>query len=881
MPTPPILDTRIVQALLEDLLPQAMDQRLVLVYGRYEGRDEFALTNGTVRRRVHVTDQHSVLGIVEAWQDHQAAHISDDDLLVVATSVDDRQLGWDIKAYAWGRATLTVDKAKIVAQRFGAVDVDPRIRAEQWLMDALLAAEPPEGWPRNGSVLTRDTAIRALIGARLGATVLGDSAPDAAALLAWTLDPVGPTRFRALGQAEREGLTRWLVGAIGDVAQVVLDLAADGRGGDVLPLGVIGAVAEVSTESALAFGGLLGGVQHTAVQALVAAVESTLDRWVVQADSAAARHRVLGVLKRADELAATAHLSAALAFSRYLPSAFTTRLQALARSLTPNPRPADIAEAERSMENVREHCLARLVPDRCETAEMAVRLVRWLSEPGPAVGSVAEGVREQLRTWAWVDRAAITLWGGDPGGDPVVGQAYRSISEAVVARRDQLDEQFAQRLQAWTQHASTHGSGGCLLIERVLAEIAVPVAGRRAPLIVVLDGMSGAVAVQLGEQAGRRSWLEAVPTPGERVAAVSVIPSVTLAGRASLLSGTATVGEQRTEREGFAAFWRRHRRAASLFHKADIAGPTGHRLADELVTALAGEGVVGVVLNTIDDALDHGREGDRTRWTLNDVTYLPELLDHARSYGRPVVLTADHGHVLERGGTLVSAPGVESARWRTGTPGEGEILLTGPRVLYGDGAIVAPWREAIRYKPRKAGYHGGASLAEMSVPVMVLLPSPDLVPQGWHVLAPEQVVPHWWEPQPSGTVLSPPPARKRKPKSEDSVPLFSLEPAADTLGTAVVATEIYDAQRAFVPKAPDKAVVAAVIDALVKADNVVSLTAVAAVAGRAARRPEFFAATLQRLLNVDGYPILSLVDGDRRIKLDLEKLQLQFGVKKP
>ena len=69
------------------------------------------------------------------------------------------------------------------------------------------------------------------------------------------------------------------------------------------------------------------------------------------------------------------------------------------------------------------------------------------------------------------------------------------------------------------------------------------------------------------------------------------------------------------------------------------------------------------------------------------------------------------------------------------------MALTGPRVLYGGGSIVAAWREDIRYTPRKGGYHGGASLAEMTVPVLVLVPTMDAVPAGWSVLEPESVMP--------------------------------------------------------------------------------------------------------------------------------------------
>src|SRR6185312_11829688 len=101
-----------------------------------------------------------------------------------------------------------------------------------------------------------------------------------------------------------------------------------------------------------------------------------------------------------------------------------------------------------------------------------------------------------------------------------------------------------------------------------------------------------------------------------------------------------------------------------------------------------------------------------------------------------------------------------------------------------DGRIVAPWRENIRYTHRRAGYHGGASLAEMTAPILVLLPSPDLVPSRWSVLPPESTRPAWWEPrrtvepvQPTGAA-SPvkPVTRKGKAVPHDDLDgLFSVE----------------------------------------------------------------------------------------------------------
>ncbi|WP_030227512.1 BREX-2 system phosphatase PglZ [Actinoalloteichus caeruleus] len=892
MSAPPTVDRRIVEAMVEDWLPHANGRRLLLVYGRYsDGGTSFTLVRGSERVRVRVTDQHSVLGIVEVWQDHQRRRV-ENELLVVATSVPDDQLGWELRAHAIGRSTRTVDRARIVAQRFGAVSVDTRIRRDTWLVDALLDAEPPEGWPRGGSVLTRDTAIRSLIGARLGPRILGDGALDAGALLDWTRDPAGPVRFASLSEAERAGLVDWLVEAVGEAAVVLMRLVAEGRGSDVMPLGVVGAAATdpgATVDTAFAFGSLIGGTRTEEVRAFTAAVAGTLQRWVSEAASSrtgdAARHRVMEVVRRADRIADAANLTESLAENDLLPSTFTRRLRALAGALA-HPARARSEHLNHALSAVRDHALARLEPARVRPAEMAARLARWLAEPTPEVTSVAAGISGQMNTWSWVDRAVTALAQGDPSDDPVVGQAYRAVCEAARKRRDALDEEFATHVARWTQHASAQESAGCLLIEQVLADVVAPLKGKPAPLLIVLDGMSGAVAVDLAEQLAGNLWHEVTPDAGRRTAAVAALPSVTRVSRASLLTGQLGVGGQADEEKGFRAFWQhQHRKTAFLFHKADIPGEDGYRLSDSLLGAISDSAaVVGVVLNTVDYALDQGREGDRTQWSLRDVTYLPELLDAARSYGRPVVLTSDHGHVLARPGSeRTSAPGAESARWRTGEPKAGEIAVTGPRVMYGQDDLVVPWREDIRYTSAKNGYHGGVSLAEMTVPVLAFLPPGGAEPAGWTVLSPEVVQPDWWTGRTLTTELGTGKrgGSRKSRATEDVVPLFPVEPATVSLGTQVVATEIYQGQCHFVPRAPDGKVVADVIDAVVSADGILSTAAVTTVAGRAARRPEFFVTTLQRLLNVDGYPVLSVVDGGQRLKLDVEVLRTQFGVRGP
>ena len=103
----------------------------------------------------------------------------------------------------------------------------------------------------------------------------------------------------------------------------------------------------------------------------------------------------------------------------------------------------------------------------------------------------------------------------------------------------------------------------------------------------------------------------------------------------------------------------------------------------------------------------------------------PPAATAGRSCWSPTTATCSTGAAP----AAVAADGVESARWRTGEPRDGEIALTGPRVLLGGGRVVVPWREEIRYTRRRAGYHGGASLAEMAVPVLVLTPAPESLPR--------------------------------------------------------------------------------------------------------------------------------------------------------
>lgn len=90
----------------------------------------------------------------------------------------------------------------------------------------------------------------------------------------------------------------------------------------------------------------------------------------------------------------------------------------------------------------------------------------------------------------------------------------------------------------------------------------------------------------------------------------------------------------------------------------------------------------------------------------------------------------------------------------------------------------------------------------------------------------------------------------------------------------------YRAQREFVRLAPSDKAVAAALDALLAAGGKLSPSAVAAAAqaatGKSQRNPERFATMLERLLNIDGYPVLQLIESGRTVQLDRMLLHQQF-----
>ncbi|GAA1546503.1 BREX-2 system phosphatase PglZ [Actinomadura kijaniata] len=899
-------------------------------------------------QRARVVAAPSPLAIHELVLDHLAPNADDPPLLVVLTDREEGELDPAILARVHGKRIKTVDSWGVVAEAFGAEQVDQRLRAAGWAAEALLDATPPGGWPRiAGKVLSRDTALSSLALRRLrlgrydtdrstSATAEpGDDRLDTHALLRWTLVSGAPERLRSLRGPEREGLIDFLgeeerAGAAG---RVLCALVEAEHGADAVPFGLLcaalwldspddmavyqargrverwlGDPPPVTGEALDLFVGKFGRDCQEFVTALLAVGRTDPDG----EHGREARRVTDKVLGRAGELARQFGVEQQTRHSAVLPAGLAERFTAMGETLATG----DLATIRERLRALRKHELgddhdARV---RIKRVEMAARLVRWLAtEPATDLPTVAAAIDRHVTETGWVDQALDHIEaGGD--SDPALRGAYDAIAGRVRERRRLIDRSFARVLAGWTAAGTEPGS--MLTVETFLPRVVKPVVagktGRRV-LLLVLDGLSAAIAAELAEEL-RRDWAEYDPVPGSpstqprRRAMAAALPTLTAVSRTSLLAAALMKGSQADEKRLFPAhrFW--NGAPAAVFHKDDLRGETpGSPFGQALTDALEdGDTHIAVVLNTVDDRLAKEQKlGDAT-WRLDDVGKLRELLREAANRSMAVLLTSDHGHVVDRRGVKAAGENVASARHRLpgGPVADAEVELSGPRVVVDapGGRIVALWDRDARYTAQKAGYHGGAALAEFAIPVLAFLPfNAEHPPKGWRELGDQR--PAWWrleeEPQPlARTTDTPVPATVRKPsrpvkESPSSEALFDLEPqpqqspqvsqdarpqtAEAALVAVLLSSETFQSQVGLLARKPPMDKVEAALLALLESGTL-PVTALAQRVSYPTLRANSFAAILGQLLNYEGVPVLETLPDGRTLRLNVTLLREQFGL---
>jgi hypothetical protein len=692
----------------------------------------------------------------------------DTDGVVVLTPLDDTRLAGDIVA-RFPRARLKqTDRWTALRTLFKVNAIDPRLATHLWLADLLLDQVPRDGYrPAAGGVLDLDTAWRTALDEVLG---LPEGRGDAAALLEWTLDPVGLDRLARLAPEIRQPVIGRLGVEAGQAAALVLGAASAGYGGDALAIALACGVVFGETEpraelraAAVRLEPLLGGtpVDGAAGEALAEAGRRVLDR-LFRSEPAAAR----AAESRTAAILTDIRAEGAVGLSPALQLGFDARLHEAAAALNraeETSRADDVAAAWTRVRHVTSHDRADDNEARIERLTMAARLIGWLAGNRPqAPRTFAQATGAYASDGSFVDRARHALRGGDHLPD--ISNAYARIAEAAATRREEENQRFAQLLKEWNQSG---GQGDVPLpVERLLDTVVAPLARDTPVLIIVFDGLSFAVWRHLAETVGRLGWLELAPTDRRAAfVAVAALPSVTEISRASLLCGRLTRGDQAAERAGFSAHpglvaVSRIGKPPRLFHKADLgAGP---ELGADIQATVGDphQKVIAIVHNAVDAQLS-GSDQLEITWSADDFRQVSALLHIARLAGRIVVVTADHGHVLDEGTLQMS--GGSGDRWRSAgaPPGDSEVAFSGGRVLSPGGgtAIVAAWSERVRFGPRRAGYHGGAAPQEVLVPVAVL--SSGAAPSGWAVAPPTELA--WWRGAPDEANVGPTPEGTQVP----------------------------------------------------------------------------------------------------------------------
>lgn len=821
--------------------------------------------------------------------------------MVLITPLATHQVAEDIAARLARARVFQPDGWDIVRLMFQAKETDARLGRFAWMPQALMdGAAQGDYTPAANGFLDLETAWREVLMRFLG---MDAARPDAVMLLAWSITPDAAPRLNPLPEPMRSDILAWLAQASGVAGAMVLGCMASGRMADALPLGLVcGVVFAADGEGQAALGQAAVRLERFVNDQHVGVTQGRA--WATAAELVVrglGLERARAVLDRADALLRDLHISAFAQLSDRLPSGLDQRLADYALALgvhAAEPTQASLERVELQADRALKHALLRDQLPRMERVEMARRLARWLLTPMADGASLPDAVQWQADEGAYVDWARFRLLGGDELGE--LSSAYAACRQAVMDRRNALAKRFAQALLLWNAQTPV-STGRVVPLEQVLDRVVAPMAAMQPTLLLVMDGLSNSIFLELFARAASHGWTEWVPTAqGKPFVGVAAVPTTTEVSRTSLLCGRLTVGTQAQEKPGFATHpalvaASRADCAPKLFHKADLAD-AGH-LAPAVRTAIANprQQVVGVVYNAVDDHLS-GPDQLNQRWALEDLRLLLPLLREAREAKRVVIITADHGHLLEDGTTQMA--GGTSDRWRLGRSAASphELALSGGRVVTSDGshAVVCLWGESSRYTGRKNGYHGGVSPQELTAPLGVFAPLGTAL-AGWSP-AP-QSLPQWWDLPPLLNAKKPvaapavptKPTRKKQEQTKEQPALFApMEvPIATPHGVAqdwisgLLASPIYASQRqlaARVALTDDK--MRSLLEALAERGGKLSRTALANRLSLTEVRLGGMLSVARRVLNVDQAAVLAVDDAAESVDLNIALLQQQFGLSK-
>jgi hypothetical protein len=822
--------------------------------------------------------------------------------IILLTPLQQGELGNDVIARLARSRLFPVDHWASLCTLFKAKELDRSV-CDPAVAQALLEHAPADGYPPvSAGVLDAGTVWRAVC---RHVFEMGESEPDLISLLLWASTKAGQKRYTSTSVELRESLRARLAGTLGEPAESVLRFTASGAGESALALAVACQVVFGAGEDEVLDAAAARMEQYHDNKPISKVVGRTLGRVAAEGvadldrreDPRASQQH----LQRADELLRQFRCDDYAHRSPLTRLGYEQRLDRLGAGIEAAIDAPGVTATER-VEALRREVAAHRIGGLARRAEqvarahMAVRLVRWLSQPPlsfpPSLSGMANVYRRELAFADWAREAVCR-------GDEVAGlsRAYQRLDQAVLARREEFNRSFARSLADWTATGST--GTDVYGVEDVLSRVVARVveAGNHV-LVVVLDGMSWAVCHELLDDIRQEHWSEATldvnSSPPPPV--IAAVPSVTSYSRTSLLSGRLEAGDSAVEKRNFEAHAALRQCCDKkyppvLFHKKELTEGTRGVVADDLGRAVISphHRVVGVVINAIDDRLS-GAQQIRDDWTVNRIGPLAPVLKLARDAGRVVVLASDHGHIWHRPDSR-ALPSEGGGRWRPEGAAlrDGEIRVVGSRVREtgGSRSVITLWPEVAHYGRPQNGYHGGLAPQEMVCP-LILLTNASSAYSGLYPC--EYPKPDWWSPAPEPTTaVAEAPALPVAALPKQAASLFDDLPADEEQKSPseageswidrLFASPAYKSQRELIRRhAPEDELVRRTLEVLTASGGIMTPAAFCKATDVPVARLDGLIARVQRLLNVDGYEILTLSRAENRVELNVAKLRRQFDL---
>lgn len=788
--------------------------------------------------------------------------------------------------------------------------------------------------PAPGGVLTNDHLFGALAQRNFGLTA-SEVTPHHVSL--WSMSTERTKRFSAWRDRTAPVLVEqfylWLERTLGPLGRSMTIVWRTSGPAQLVPLGLVAALIDDSVAASAAFPTSIDVTVKVRTLLEVELGHHTLTEQQLSAWGNTAALAVTGadvpddVLRRAEQLVVRLQATSLVGRSDVLSSARPPRIARFAAALAAAEQNPDLTAVENAWADVVAHRESRVdspdAPRDVRVGAAALRLLRWTRRDAQRPSTLAGWLTYYRSELSWVDGAVNDAFVG--ADDPTLAAAAHRIITTVRARRGEQDRQFATLVSSSGTH-HLNGPGAPMYIEDILDRVVLPLtvaapgasalstATRSPVLLVIADGMGATAANEVVADALRRyrpQWQECTLVSEEpNTAALAALPTVTEFSRCTLLSGALQRGGQSEERRGFASWLQSHAlRGAGqvLFHKADLeAVSRGNALAQDVRTAVENtqdRPVIACVLNDIDDALDRS-DPIGTTWTTAGFKHLDALLSAAAAVGRTIVLVSDHGHVVERREQPSVQRGQQvSARYRLAAGADAastpidEVLVEGPRVLTDSHSAVLAVDEQLRYTGMKAGYHGGATLAEAVIPISILVNG--AVPPHLGLEVSPSPVPAWWEPSRTTIALQTPvtaapavvPKRKKTvaPKvSPQSDALFDVGAPAAAVAASPVAsggrdkvsellgTALFAQQYKTFGRNLEKAAIETLLHETIAGNGVLSLVRAAEILGVPSTRASRALSVVAQILNTDGVVVLS-VNGTE-LEVEAALMFEQFGV---